>query len=250
MPTGGTLTLGTKFTPRTTLPASVKGLHNGAVEIEVTDTGTGMDEATKNRIYEPFFSTKGTRGSGLGLSTAYGVVQQAGGAIDIQSEPGRGTSVRLFFPPLTEGADAVTRRAPRVSHPSIGQDVLLAEDDRDVRTTLARALRQAGHRVVEVGDVEAGRVVVRERGMEFGVLVTDGIMPGGSTRQLIDDYLTARPDGRVVVCSGYMDDELSIRDLRERAFEFVPKPFTPSELVWRLDSPAIPTREAPVRAEG
>jgi DNA-binding NtrC family response regulator len=114
--------------------------------------------------------------------------------------------------------------------------VLLAEDDRDVRTTLARALTQAGHRVVEVDDVETGRAVVRERGAEFAVLVTDGIMPGGSTRRLIDDYLATRPDGRVLVCSGYIDDELAMRDLSARSFEFVPKPFLPSELVTRLAS--------------
>jgi len=149
--------------------------------------------------------------------------------------------VKLFFPmanPADDGASA----GARASRSSVRQAVLLAEDDRDVRTTLARALREAGHRVVEVGDVEAGRVVVRERGAEFAVLVTDGIMPGGSTRRLIDDYLMARPDGRVVVCSGYIDDELSMRDLGAPAFEFVPKPFSPSELVAKLDSVVAPSR--------
>jgi DNA-binding NtrC family response regulator len=120
--------------------------------------------------------------------------------------------------------------------------VLLAEDDRDIRTTLALALRKAGHHVVEVGDVESGRAVVRDRGAEFAVLVTDGIMPGGSTRQLIDEYLIARPDGRVVVCSGYIDDELSNRDLGAQSFEFVPKPFSPSELVSKLASISTPSR--------
>jgi signal transduction histidine kinase/CheY-like chemotaxis protein len=236
MPTGGTLTLTSTFTPRSSLPATVTGFEAGAVEIEVTDTGTGMDEETLNRVFEPFFTTKGTRGTGLGLSTVYGVVQQAHGAIDITSELGKGTSVKLFFPPLTRTADSRPAPDPLTSRPAVGQAVLLAEDDRDVRSTLARALTQAGHRVVEVGDVESGRVVVRERGAEFAILVTDGIMPGGSTRQLIDDFLTIRPDGRVVVCSGYIDDELSMRDLNAPIFEFVQKPFSPSELVARLSS--------------
>jgi CheY-like chemotaxis protein len=227
----------------------VTGFDRGAVEIEVTDTGTGMDEETKSRVFEPFFTTKGKRGTGLGLSTAYGVVQQAQGAIDIHSAPGRGTSVKLFFPLLTGSVDIPPASRPRASQRSAGQDVLLAEDDRDVRTTLAKALKQAGHRVVEVGDVEAGRVVVSERGAEFDVLVTDGIMPGGSTRRLIDDFLKARPDGRVIVCSGYFDDELSIRDLGGRAFEFVLKPFSPSELVSRLDSTSAPSGAIAVRAE-
>jgi two-component system cell cycle sensor histidine kinase/response regulator CckA len=241
MPTGGTVAVITKFAPREELPPATDGFEDGAVEIEVTDTGTGMDDETKSRLFEPFFTTKGKRGTGLGLATVYGVVQQAHGAIDIQSSPGKGTSVKLFFP-LSHAVGTTRAREPRASRPGAGQAVLLAEDDRDVRTTLARALRQAGHRVVEVGDVETGRVVVRERGAEFAVLVTDGIMPGGSTRRLIDDYLAARPDGRVVVCSGYIDDELSMRDLSARSFEFVPKPFAPSELVSRLETVDAPSR--------
>jgi signal transduction histidine kinase/CheY-like chemotaxis protein len=241
MPTGGTVALIAKFIPHEELPPAASGFHKGAVEIEVTDTGAGMDEETRGRVFEPFFTTKGKRGTGLGLSTAYGVVQQARGVIDIQSERGKGTSVRLFFP-MASPVDTGASVGGRASGSSVGQAVLLAEDDRDVRTTLARALRAAGHRVVEVADVEAGRVVVRERGAEFAVLVTDGIMPGGSTRRLIDDYLMARPDGRVVVCSGYIDGELSMRDLGAPAFEFVPKPFSPSELVAKLDSVVTPSR--------
>jgi signal transduction histidine kinase/ActR/RegA family two-component response regulator len=245
MPTGGTIAVLTRLTQPDELPPGITGFDGGVVEIDVTDTGTGMDEETRSRVFEPFFTTKGKRGTGLGLSTAYGVVQQAQGAIEIESEPGRGTSVRLFFSPAAS-ATTISATEARRSLPSPRQTVLLAEDDRDVRTTLAAALRQAGHLVVEVGDVEAGRVVVRERGAQFEVLVTDGIMPGGSTRQLIDDYLAARPDGRVVVCSGYIDDELAKRDLATRNFEFVPKPFSPSELVARLDSTDRPVREVPV----
>ena len=248
MPAGGTIAVIAKFIPRAELPSMADGFDNGAVEIEVTDTGTGMDEETRSRVFEPFFTTKGKRGTGLGLSTAYGLVQLARGVVDIQSERGKGTSVRLFFPPLRGSADAQPAGRPS-SLPSVEQAVLLAEDDSGVRTTLARALRQAGHRVVEVSDVEAGRVVVRERGAEFDVLVTDGIMPGGSTRQLIDDFLMARPDGRVVVCSGYIEDELSIRDLGEQTFEFVQKPFSPSELVARLASPSAQSRKVTVPAD-
>ena len=248
MPAGGTIAVIAKFIPRAELPSMADGFDNGAVEIEIVDTGTGMDEETRSRVFEPFFTTKGKRGTGLGLATAYGVVQLARGVIDIHSERGKGTSVRLFFPPLRGSADAQPAGRPS-SLPSVEQAVLLAEDDSGVRTTLARALRKAGHRVVEVSDIEAGRVVVRERGAEFDVLVTDGIMPGGSTRQLIDDFLMARPEGRVVVCSGYIDDELSIRDLGERTFEFVQKPFSPSELVARLATPSTQSRNVTVPAD-
>jgi signal transduction histidine kinase/ActR/RegA family two-component response regulator len=248
MPAGGTLALTTRFIPRAELPPVAARFDSGAVEIEVTDTGTGMDEETRSRAFEPFFTTKGKRGNGLGLSTAYAVVQRAHGAIDLKSEPGQGTSVKLFFPALTSAEDPLPAAAERTSRPVVAQTVLLAEDDRDVRTPLARALRQAGHHVVEVADVEAGRAVVRQRGTEFAVLVTDGIMPGGSTRDLINDFLVARPDGRVIVCSGYMDDELSARALGGDSFEFVQKPIAPSELVSRLGS-AAPSREVPLRVE-
>jgi signal transduction histidine kinase/ActR/RegA family two-component response regulator len=247
MPAGGTIAVMAKFIPRAELPSTADGFDNGAVEIEIIDTGTGMDEETRSRVFEPFFTTKGKRGTALGLATAYGVVQLARGVIDIHSERGKGTSVRLIFPALTGSADAPLSGRP-ASLRSAEQAVLLAEDDPAVRTTLARALRQAGHRVVEVSDVEAGRVVVRERGAEFDVLVTDGIMPGGSTRQLIDDFLTARPNARVIICSGYIEDELSIRDLGEQTFEFVQKPFSPSELVARLGS-ATQSRKVTVPAD-
>jgi signal transduction histidine kinase len=242
MPNGGTIAVLAKLTSREELPAAMAGFDSGAVEIDVTDTGTGMDNETKSRAFEPFFTTKGKRGTGLGLSTVYGVVQRAHGAIDIQSELGKGTCVRLFFPPVSAEIGARPATEPSAARSSAGHAVLLAEDDRDVRITLAHALRQAGHRVVEVGDVEAGRVVVRERGTEFAVLVTDGIMPGGSTRQLIDDYLAARPNGRVIVCSGYIDEELALRDLGAGSFEFVAKPFLPSELVSRLATVATHSR--------
>jgi len=248
MPAGGTIAVMAKFIPRAELPSTADGFDNGAVEIEIIDTGTGMDEETRSRVFEPFFTTKGKRGTGLGLATAYGVVQLARGVIDIHSERGKGTSVRLIFPALTGSADAPLSGRP-ASLRSAEQAVLLAEDDSAVRTTLARALRQAGHRVVEVSDVEAGRVVVRERGAEFDVLVTDGIMPGGSTRQLIDDFLMARPNARVIICSGYIEDELSIRDLGEQTFEFVQKPFSPSELVARLASASAQSRKVTMPAD-
>jgi signal transduction histidine kinase len=105
MPTGGTLTLTAGFSPRAALPPAITGFDIGAVEIVVTDTGTGMDEETRSRAFEPFSTTKDTRGTGLGLSTAYGVGQQARGAIDLLSQPAKATTVRLFFPPLMALAD-------------------------------------------------------------------------------------------------------------------------------------------------
>ena len=147
------------------------------------------------------FTTKGTRGTGLGLSTVYGVVQHGARSNRHPERAGEGHVGETVLPadgwPWTPGCR--WDHAPYDIRRSAG---CAAGGRRSRRTYDARAgAQKAGHDVVEVGDVEAGRVVVRERGAEFAVLVTDGIMPGGSTRQLIDDYLIARPDGRVVVCS-------------------------------------------------
>ena len=119
MPTGGTVTVIAKFASREELPPATDGFEDGAVEIEVTDTGTGMDDETKSQVFEPFFTTKGKRGTGLGLATVYGVVQQAHGAIDIQSSPGKGTSVKLFFP-LSHAVDTTPAQEPRASRPGAG----------------------------------------------------------------------------------------------------------------------------------
>ena len=142
MPAGGTIAVMAKFIPRAELPSTADGFDNGAVEIEIIDTGTGMDEETRSRVFEPFFTTKGKRGTGLGLSTAYGVVQLARGVIDIHSERGKGTSVRLFFPPLRGAADAQPAGRPP-SLPSVEQAVLLAEERACVRHLPVRSDKQA-----------------------------------------------------------------------------------------------------------
>jgi signal transduction histidine kinase/ActR/RegA family two-component response regulator len=237
MPGGGVLELNARLRPSAPLhpPAAGSG-SAGTVEITVSDNGSGMDEATKARAFDPFFTTKGTQGTGLGLSTVYGVVHQAGGTIDVESAPGKGSSFTLRFPlaaPLVDRRPAVDPvRSPIHLRP---QRVLLAEDDRGVRASLAEALRRSGRTVLEVGDVESGRGVLAEQGPGIDVLVTDGIMPQGNTRDLIADFVRARPDGRVIVCSGYIDNELARRDLGGQAFELMLKPFAPSELISRLD---------------
>ncbi len=238
MPGGGELSLTARARRHEDLPASVATVLDGdAVEIVVSDTGIGMDDATKARVFEPFFTTKGERGTGLGLPTVYGVVNQASGAVTIDSMPGAGTAVHIFLPRAQEvharvpQTAATDRDAVRTS----GQRVLLAEDDRGVRSSLAEALRRSGRTVVEAIDVPSARRAVAAGPHPIDVLVTDGIMPGGSTRDLIDDFLYAYPAGRVVVCSGYVDDELAGRDLTGVPFELLLKPFAPSQLVSSLD---------------
>lgn len=241
MPAGGTIELKAHRVPHAKLPPEATGkLAGDAVEISVRDTGTGMSRETQERIFEPFFTTKGERGTGLGLPTVYGVVQQAGGVVVVESQVDVGTRVRLLFPPAREARDARPHPTPvPESKRSARQQLLLAEDDKGVRTSLSHALQEAGYEVVEVADVESGlRELDRDDASRLEILVTDGIMPGGNTRELISRFRSLRPEGRVILCSGYLDDELATRNIGAGGFEFLPKPFAPSELVAKLQSPS------------
>lgn len=235
MPSGGRIEFHARQVPTSELPAFALGkFEDEVVEITVRDSGMGMTRETQERVFEPFFTTKGPLGTGLGLPTVYGVVQQAQGIVTVESAPGSGTCVRLFFPGSSELPDSRRPSALR-SQPAIAgkQRLLLAEDDRGVRSSLALALRNAGYDVIEVADVESGlRELDRKRHPE--ILVTDGVMPGGNTRELISKFLTLRPEGRVILCSGYLDEELTARKVGAAGFEFLPKPFAPSDLVSKL----------------
>jgi signal transduction histidine kinase len=235
MPTGGRLTIGARALPPDQLPASVANrFSTPVVVIKVADSGTGMDEATRARIFEPFFTTKGVRGTGLGLSTVYGVVHEARGAIEVDSNPGAGTTMSLFFPgaPL-EQADA-TRVAPAPTALGLRPRILLVDDEEGVRRSLALALDRAGFAVAQAGDVAGARLVLDRDGSKIDILVTDGIMPGEKTKDLIARFFTLNSNGRVIICSGYLDEDLSLRDLRGPGLEYLPKPFTPPMLIDRL----------------
>jgi two-component system cell cycle sensor histidine kinase/response regulator CckA len=167
----------------------------------------------------------------------YGVVHASGGVISVRSAPGEGTRFELLLPEAqsTETTEAIRPRAvaPR-SQPEAPSKLLLAEDDYGVRASLSQALRLAGFSVVEVADVQSGLEQLQLEAQDAEILVTDGIMPGGPTSDLIAKFLALHPAGRVILCSGYVDDELSPRNLGGARFEFLPKPFAPSELVEKL----------------
>ncbi len=250
MPTGGVLEIGARIVETAQLPRELRAQKpfisgelaaNGSAhasaargwcEIYVRDEGVGMDEQTRRRVFEPFFSTKGDAGTGLGLSTVFGVLQQAHGAVVVDSELGVGTEFHIYLPlALQRSAEEGQSPEPAQADGS-GKRVLLAEDDASVRSTLARALRAAGYDVVAVPDVPSALTALNDA--EYHVLVSDGIMPGGSTKQLLDRFATAHPRASIVLCSGYLGDELAQRSLADGQFEHMPKPFPPSALLQRL----------------
>ncbi len=206
------------------------------VQLTVTDTGTGMSPETQANLFEPFFTTKPAgQGTGLGLSTVYGIVKQSGGDIHIRSELGCGTSVRIFFPRLADDARAPVR-APRVKSLATAavETVLLVEDDESLRTLAARVLRDAGYTVLDTRS--ATEAVLRGTHHEgtIDLLLTDVVMPQMSGRTVTELLTQQRPALRVLYMSGYTDDVVVKRGVLTTGTAFLQKPFTPEQLLQKV----------------
>ena len=237
MPRGGRLTI---ETADVVLDGAVTPGRLGAppgryVMVAVTDTGSGIDEDTQSQIFEPFFTTKPPgQGTGLGLSTVWGIVKQNGGDIRVYSAVGRGTTFKVYLPVADGLAAEAAAPAPVPLEDLRGGDtVLLVEDEEQVRQVAARALRRAGYRVVEMPQpVEALRAVAA--GAEFDVLLTDVIMPEMSGPDLADRVRDARPSARVLFMSGYTGAALAHQRVVRGDAGFIEKPFTSETLLRAL----------------
>ena len=239
MPQGGTLRLETSnVTVNGDYASTHLGLDPGPyVMLAVTDTGHGMDVVTKAQIFEPFFTTKEAgQGTGLGLATVYGIVKQSGGSIYVYSEPGHGTTFKVYLPfiGLFVAPEEHVHQAGGVARG--GEVVLLAEDRADVRRFTARVLRESGYEVLEAEDGETALAVARDYAGPVHVLLSDAVMPGMSGRILAERLKEARPGLRVVFMSGYTDDAVLQRGGVESGVAFVQKPFTPARLAAAIRS--------------
>jgi two-component system cell cycle sensor histidine kinase/response regulator CckA len=212
------------------------------VLMKVTDTGCGMDEETLAHVFEPFFTTKERgKGTGLGLATVYGIAEQAGGRVTVSSEPGVGTTFRVYLPRVD--AEALEPEpCLAVEEPRGGSEtVLLVEDEDAVRATAKEALESHGYRVIEGRDgVDALDVACAHQG-EIHLLVSDVVMPRLGGGELARRLVLMRPGLRVLFVSGYPDDALVRHGVAERGAALVQKPFTLSDFVRRvrevLDAP-------------
>jgi CheY-like chemotaxis protein len=201
------------------------------VVLAVSDTGHGMDKETLSHIFEPFFTTKGVgQGTGLGLSTVYGIVKQSGGYIWVYSEPGQGTSFKIYLPLRDEPLSA-PRPEFKPAQAVSGETVLVVEDEALVRKMIARALEDAGYQVLQAGDaVEAVEVFTRASG-KISLLLTDIVMPGKNGRELARQVAQLSPGMPVLFISGYTDGEIERRGLLEPGAAFMQKPLIPPALV-------------------
>jgi len=236
MPTGGRLTVETANVEHD--PDYARDREAAAVRqfamLAVSDTGCGMDEATKARIFEPFFTTKEPgKGTGLGLATVYGIVKQAGGFIWVYSEPSQGTSFKIYLPEVDATAERTTAvagaRAPRGT-----ETVLLVEDAAAVRAVTKQVLERQGYVVLEAPDGEAALRLAQQHRGPIHLLLTDVVMPRVSGRELAERLTQVRPDMRVLYASGYTDDSVVRHGILELGTAYLQKPFSPESLARKV----------------
>jgi nitrogen-specific signal transduction histidine kinase/CheY-like chemotaxis protein len=217
------------------------------VRLRVSDTGCGMTADVQAHLFEPFFTTKAPgKGTGLGLSTVYGIVKQSGGAISVETAPGRGATFVVVLP-AAAGSDQPVAAAGAAGPRPVArrqETVLLVEDDRQVRELSAIALGRAGFTVIEAQHpAEAISLADRHEG-PIHLILTDVVMPGMNGRVLVEKLVTRRPDARILFMSGYTDDALAPLGVAAGDMAFLHKPFTPRQLAERvrevLDANAAP----------
>ncbi len=215
----------------------------GWAMLAVHDTGAGMDEQTRQRIFEPFFTTKEKgRGTGLGLSTAYGIVQQSGGHISVESQPGQGSVFRMWLPPtdaVVETQEATL--APRPARRSGTETVLLVEDEAQLRVLMGGILERDGYQVLQASNGSEAMLVCEGHSGPIDLIVSDVVMPVMSGRELIERVAVLRPQVRVLFVSGYTDDVIGHHGVLGDDVAFLAKPLTPERLLARvrdvLDAP-------------
>ncbi|HWU90288.1 MAG TPA: ATP-binding protein [Kofleriaceae bacterium] len=210
------------------------GIRGAHVLLAISDTGVGMDKATQQRIFEPFFTTKPMgKGTGLGLATVFGIVKQAGGNIWVYSEPGQGTTFKVYLP-RTDEAGAHAGAEGAVAAPASAGTVLVAEDEQQLRDVARRALEQRGFSVLAAGSGREAVELCAEHAGTIDLLLTDVVMPGMSGRELADRLTALRPAMKVVYMSGYTENVVVNRDVTDARRSFLPKPFTPETLLRKV----------------
>lgn len=246
MPEGGRILLetanvelGDDFTVRH--PGAITGHH---VRLSISDTGCGMSAETMARIFEPYFTTKPNgKGTGLGLATVYGIMKQSGGYIDVESRQGSGTTFAIYLPRVMDAPVSPLRHEESGPAPGGRETVLLVEDDAAVRAFIANALRQLGYAILEAtsGEMALGFLEASDA-TRPELMIADVAMPGMSCQQLVERYVALRPASRVLLVSGYANDDAGLPGVAAAKEPFLQKPFSAPVLAQKvrevLDRPA------------
>ena len=237
MPDGGTVTIETR---NVTLDDAYAAQHVSVIPGEyvmlaVSDTGCGMDAKTQSRIFEPFFTTKPAgRGTGLGLSTVYGIVKQTGGNIWLYSEPGKGTTFKIYLPAIAALPEDIGKVAPAEASRRGAGTVLVVEDDEQLRRLTHRALDAQGYTVLVADRGATALDIARRHKGEIDLLLTDVIMPDTNGRKLAETIQAARPGMRVLYMSGYPDGAIASHGMLEPGVAYLAKPFTTEAITRRV----------------
>jgi PAS domain S-box-containing protein len=244
MPQGGKLTIETANVELDQVYARrhVPAPPGSYVLLTVSDTGCGMDAETQARVFEPFFTTKEVgKGTGLGLSMAYGIVKQSGGYIWVYSEPGLGSTFKIYLPRVEEAAETAASSAPRAAPSGGSETILLVEDDEGVRTFARQILERAGYTLLEARDGNEALVIGERHAGPIALMLTDVVMPGKRGREVAQCLAAIRPDTRVLYMSGYTDNAIGNHGILDPGTAFLSKPFTADALMHKvrevLDAP-------------
>ena len=237
MPQGGKLTLETR---NVILQEDYAQKHfslqpGSYIMMTISDIGCGMDPQTLSHIFEPFFTTKEPgKGTGLGLSTVYGIVQQSGGSIWVYSEPGRGTTFKIYLPRIEEPLDEAGEKRIEPDNPRGSETILVVEDDEVVRKLTCQALRRYGYQVIEAANGNEALLACEKHRETIPLMITDVVMPQISGPELATRLRLLRPETQVLYMSGYTDDAVVRHGLLDAALYFLQKPFTPGALVHKV----------------
>ncbi len=217
-------------------PLVIEGRPGRFVRLSITDTGTGMDEETREHIFEPFFTTKDKdKGSGLGLSIAYGILRQSQGWINVYSDPGQGSTFRLYLPVISGSSEDENERSGGATSEAEmrgnGERILLVEDDKSIRAATQKLLSANGYFITSAESAEEALAIFDSEDGGFQLVLSDVVLPGKSGVELVDHLLAQKPELRIILSSGYAGDKSQLLYIREKGYPFMQKPYSSQTLL-------------------
>ncbi|HQA53722.1 MAG TPA: ATP-binding protein, partial [Spirochaetota bacterium] len=237
MPSGGKLVITSysEFLKEDDVRTMGYGIYGECAVIEISDTGTGMDEKTRKNIFDPFFTTKETgKGTGLGLSIVYGIISQNKGHISVYSEKGKGTTFRIFLPIIAGEKKSESNSSKETSIKGGSETILLAEDNETLREINSKVLKSYGYTVISAEDGEEAITEFRRNKDIVDLIILDIIMPKKNGREVFDEAKQLKPDIKVLFTSGYPADLIAKQGVLEQGINFITKPSPTNKMLTKI----------------